>query len=100
MTTTTTLRQSTAPFKSPNGFHRESKPPNTLTASVADCFKHNGGHGYIVIKKLQTVDGEHFWQVERWTLRDGTYRRGATFAEANRRQVHDRICEEINHIRQ
>ncbi|GCF15951.1 hypothetical protein Harman_38860 [Haloarcula mannanilytica] len=97
---TTPTRQKTAPFKSPNGFHRVSEPPNTLTASVADCFKHDGGQGQIVVKKLQAISGESFWQVERWVLWDESYRRETTFAERSRGDVHNRICEEINHIRQ
>jgi hypothetical protein len=95
----TTTRQSTVPFQSPNGFHRSSEAPNALTASVADCFKHDGGQGQIVIKKLQTVDGESFWQVERWLYRDGNFWREATFAEQSRSEVHERVCEETNIIR-
>lgn len=95
----TPMRDQTAPFKSPNGFHRVSEPPNALTAAVADCFAHDGGEGKIVIKKLCTIDGEEFWQVERWLFHDCYYRREATFAELSREQVHNRICEETNIIR-
>lgn len=86
------IRNHRRSFTVPGGFNRTTDPPCPVQDAVTDVFVYREGQygqpiGYIVVKRLETKDGDAFWSVEEHRYNGDYHSKWNSYGTASKTDV-------------